>query len=409
MKRLAVFVLLAAGGGALALSAACGSLLGITPDDPGASDGSASDGSANDGGSSEGGDDGATDRGLGAELMPASISLVAGDKTGVTVVVAITRPTADPTPVMVTVAGGTDVVATPLPNTDTRAPTQSFVITAIDTAVPRRETINVTVTDGTRMVIRALTIAIAQHYRTGGLTTIEVAGPQTFAITAWGAGGGDPSGGAGGFAQGILTLETGAYYIVVGHGAQGSTGGMPGGGMSGGGSNAKGGGGFSGLFAQSADGGLDFSLARLVAGGGGGGCVAGGTQPGGGGGSTETNSAEDGRGSFGSGASPGAGGLAGPSSVVPSTPGTAGIMLQGGNGGSDATNSGGGGGGGYYGGGGGGADGTAGGGGSSFVFGTASGRLTVGGHGSTPGMVGDALRKDAGAVGADGAVIIVPQ
>jgi hypothetical protein len=411
VRRVFVFVLLAAGGGALALSAACGTLLGITPDDPGAADGS-----ANEGGSSAGGGDGSTtDDGLGATLAPASISLVAGDTTGVTLAVSITRPTADPSVVTVTFPGAGDLIVTPLPGNDPRAPAQAFKITAIEAAVPQRETVNVIVSDGKRTVTRPLTILLAHHYRTGGVTSLDVASTQTYLIKAWGAGGGDPSGGAGGFAQGILSLEKGTYSIVVGYGGMGSgsssVAGTPGGGMSGGGSLAKGGGGFSGLFAASADPTtLDFGLARLVAGAGGGGTVGGGgTLPGGGGGSTDVNSAEDGRGSPDSGASPGAGGVPGPSNAVSHIAGLAGTMLQGGTGGSDPANSGGGGGGGYYGGGGGGSDGTAGGGGSSFVISSAMSPMTLGGVQTTAGNTTDADRGSAGAVGGDGAVIVVPQ
>ena len=138
-----------------------------------------------------------------------------------------------------------------------------------------------------------------------------------------------------------------------------------------------------------------------------------GTQPGGAGGSTaDVNPAEDGRGSPGSGASPDAGGAAGPASTATgNTLPTAGMKLLGGNGGADPVTgtTGGGGGGGYYGGGGGGATGTGGGGGSSFVISTAMDRLTLGGAQGMPGKAGDPHRGDAGAVGGNGAVIVIPQ
>jgi hypothetical protein len=400
VNRAVFAVLLAASAAALA-SAACGTLLDITPDAVGSGDAGPSEAGAN-------GDGGgvASANGLDAQLTPAVIELLAGDTNGATLVVSITRPSVVATPVTVTVGGGPDIVASAMPvgNTTTQG-ALVFRITAPESAAPRRMTVDVTLTDGAVTTVRPLTVLLARHYRRAAPPTeLVLTDAQTYLVKAWGAGGGIPLGGAGGFAQGVLGLSPGTYYVVVGGGAaQGGVHGVPGGGDSVPGVNGTGGGGYSGVFAKGVDSALHFDLAQLVAGGGGGGSTASGTGfAGGAGGSTGANRAQDGRGSTNSGALPTAGGTGAPGAGGSNTEtGANGGKLQGGSGGTDGANGGGGGGGGTVG--------TGGGGGSSFVIGTATSAMTVGGTEVTPGNDGDVLRGTAGNIGGDGAVLVIPQ
>jgi hypothetical protein len=413
VKRAIFVVSLAAGALALA-SAACGTLLDISPDAVGSGDAGAAEAGANgDGG------DAATANGLGAQLTPAVIDLLAGDTNGATLIVSITRPSLVATPVTVTVGGGPDIVASamPLGNTTTQG-ALVFRITAPESAAPRRMTVDVTLTDGAATTVRPLTVLLARHYRKAAPPAeLVLTSAQTYLVKAWGAGGGFPFGGAGGFAQGVLGLGPGTYYVVVGSSGsgsgQGGAGGIPGGGASSPGVNGTGGGGYSGLFAKGTDSTLQFDLAQVVAGAGGGGSTASGSGfAGGAGGSTGASRAKDGEGSPSSGALPTAGGTGAPGSGgVTTENGLTGAKLAGGSGGTDGSKGGGGGGGGYWGGGGGGGGtvGTGGGGGSSFVIGMPPSAMTVGGTDTTPGNDGDVLRGTAGNVASDGAVLVIPQ
>lgn len=409
-------ILLAAAAGAIAPSAGCGTLLAIAPDDvPASLDGAATDG---------GGDataEGATADTLGAQLVPPSVVLVGTSMTSERVTVVITRPRSMPSSqVTVTFATGSGLTATPV--TGTTATTGALLaldVFATGVAIPRRLMVDVTVTDGKTTVKQPLTVLVARHYRSGTIEALDLTGlpgAQPYTVEAWGAGGGDPGGGAGGFAAGTLMLAPSTYLVAVGTGAPaGGAGGVPGGGSTTS-SNSRGGGGFSGLFVKGADLALVGNRAQVVAGAGGGACADGTLNSGGAGGTTDLTHAEDGVGSVGSGALTTAGGTGALSSGgVVAENGGSGASLAGGNGGADtATRSGGGGGGGYWGGGGGAVNSnaggcTGGGGGSSFVLPTATGISTKGGRGSTPGNAGDPLRGTAGGVGKDGAVLVIPQ
>ncbi len=414
VKRMHLVRMLVSAASVVAVNAACGTVLAISPDESTANDASATEGETGEGG---------TATGVGADLTPTTMDLLAGGATGMTLLVTLTRPSGVRTPVTVTIAGGSDVVVSPTAAMTTTATAAVFQLIATAVAVPRRFTVDVTVTDGTSTVTRPLTIRLARHYRVaenGPPAAIDTSafGKQTFLVKAWGAGGGAPDGAAGGYAEGLLGLEPATYYVVVGGGARMGSGGAPGGGSSSIGAQGRGGGGYSGLFSKGPVAMVvDFGHALVIAGAGGGGCTASGSLfRGGAGGTTGALRAENGDGSPNSGALTTMGGLGGlGSGATGGEDGSPGGMLAGGNGGFDATRSGGGGGGGYWGGGGAGVDyGGAGacnggGGGSSFVGLMATGVTTLGGRGVVPGNDGDALRAGAGSVAGDGAVLLIPQ
>ncbi len=416
-----LLALFAGGSAAFLLSAACGTLLGITPDEQAANEaGGASDGggegSALDASGRPDGE-GPTPDGFDVKLVPSTVAIVAGNPKSVDVALDVTRTASMPAaPVTVSFESITDLVAQPRPDNVPSAGTLHYDMTALASAPPRRQIIAVTISDGTHTVIRTLTVLLAHHYRAHDTTLLTLTAPATFAIKAWGASGAAPGGGAGGFARGTFALGTGTYAIVVGAAGSGTQGGDPGGGSAVAIGTGKGGGGFSGVFVALADGGFAASGAQLVAGGGGGSCTSAGQQVGGGGGTTGTKAAEDGLGNApGGGAHVDMGGAAGGNGTGT---GEAGTMLQGGNGGSvvaGLVQYGGGGGGGYWGGGGGGVDemgGTgcsAGGGGSSFVIASATASLTQGASNITPGESSDGDIGAAATNGHDGAVIVVPQ
>lgn len=256
------------------------------------------------------------------------------------------------------------------------------------------------------------------EFRTGGPGLHVVASPcSTVHVRAWGAGGGHGRGnslaGAGGYAEGTLTIERGATLIVlVGESGvtatsnTGGSGGAPGGGNGGNGSSqaAGGGGGYSGVFLT--DGEVTQDRALLIAGaggGGGGGNLPNTGQAGAGGGTDGRDGVGD---NWGHGGTQTAGGDAG-STRGPPTPGA---ELQGGKGGDNNDGDGGAGGGaGWFGGGGGGAADTnagSGGGGSGYVHPDATDTVLEAGSGATPGCAGAAERGAAGNPTSPGAVII---
>lgn len=258
---------------------------------------------------------------------------------------------------------------------------------------------------------------------TGALQSFTVpAGVTSITVTAWGAAGGAGAvagvrGGAGGFARGTVPVTPGqTLRVLVGQGGDrwaplSSDGGVlpADAGVSSGGA----GGGLSGVFTPSADGGVSQATALVIAGGGGGGGlfdnVTFGASGGNGGGAFGADGAQAGTTSFaarGLGGSPQAGGVGGCStSASMAQCGQTGLPLQGGGGGvgalqfprrgatfgggggagTSSSSVAGGGGGGYFGGGGG-ANETpqGGGGGSGFLASAATdGVLT---RGTTPGI-----------------------
>ena len=258
---------------------------------------------------------------------------------------------------------------------------------------------------------------------TGGTYTIVSAVNKSFNTKLWGAGGGygsgaapnNVAGGAGGYANGVLSLVSGNTYVLVVGGAGANNGTDFGGG---------GGGGYSGIFNTTQTQGN----ARVIAGGGGGGgrnAVAGA----GGGSSGESSPGAGPVGnltySTATGGTQVAGGVGGGSGGG----GANGSALQGaeygptgftaaagspGGGGRGATGDSngygsGGGGGGYYGGGAGGASGsvggTGGGGGSGYIGGVTSG-VTTAGTNTTPGNSADSDRGIAGGVASPGKIVI---
>jgi hypothetical protein len=198
--------------------------------------------------------------------------------------------------------------------------------------------------------------------------TLTVSGTGNVTIYLWGAAGGNGSysaygaSGAGGYAQGVISLQAGTtYYVYVGEGGKGPTtasygdgglGGWPNGGYgTRGDASGAGGGGMTMLSKATFSTGMSDSNILLIAGGGGGSTGYSG-QAGAGGGTTGQN---------------GTGSITGGSQFAGGT--YNGSKLQGGNAtGSrtSGTDDGGGGGGGFYGGGGGTSDARPGGGGSGY-------------------------------------------
>jgi hypothetical protein len=391
---------------ALLATAACGTLLAITPD-PGVTDGGADAAASAADAATDAADAGpititSPDGKLGLSISPSTLDLVGGDPTPALLSVTLTRQGSDP--VTLTLTDGTDLTVAGM----TSGITGSSAVLQIGAGagMPRRVDAGIVAKMGTSMVVAPLTALVARHYREGGsLQTFTVDTTQTFLVKAWGGGGGFPRGSGGGYAEDLVVLARGVYLVAVGGGGgDGGTAGIPGGGAGIG--NVGGGGGYSGLFEQISGPAMS-TRALVVAGAGGGGCSdtsANNPQLGGGGGTTGATPAESGssmNGAEGSGAGPSTPGNGGMSS------GGAGSALQGGQG----TLGGGGGGGGYWGGGGGGSVG-GGGGGSSY---TKNGGLTQGGMNIFPGHFGamgtpdETLRGTAGNPGSPGAVLLMPK
>lgn len=260
--------------------------------------------------------------------------------------------------------------------------------------------------DRTFNIIVQAPVANTFNY-TGSTQTFTAPATATFQVYVWGAGGGTGGsqnqtfGGAGGFAEGLLSASSGqTYRVQVGGGGNHTSSGTAGGGFAGGGNagNVPGGnqggasgGGYSGVFLQN----VSFSNARILAGGGGGGAGNGssgayngqnsqqsgyGGSGGGANGQSAVGNYASGNSGFGGSQNAGGGRNANTNNGAGNP--SPGGQLQGGTGGqfisSQNHSSGGGGGGGYYGGGGGrGGEGgitagDSGGGGSGYIGGVSS-------------------------------------
>lgn len=370
---------------ACAVAFACGTVLELEPEDASAGDASPMEGESDaEGGTSVGK--------LTFSLEPSALDLLGEDPTPKSFKVVIGRPANDATNVSIGLSSVPGVVLAPLATTVAPgAGDATFTVAVNVTTPPQHASVSVQISTDQGTVTLPLTARVSRHLRDAGTFTFAFTADQTFDVKAWGAGGGDPLGGGGGYAAGRLLLPKGTpLWVTVGDTAMATAGGAPGGGT--GCQSAGAGGGYSAIFFAS----NTFANAQLVAGAGGGG--SGGTAIGGAGGST-IGAAQSGFGlEPGGGGGPAGGGNGGEGAV-------SGGPLKGGGGNPDEASGGGGGGAGYYGGGGGGF-GSGGGGGSSF---TPDGGTQMNGDYATPANGADPERMNAGDPAHAGAVLIVPR